>query len=238
MSGNNLMGDANQDQAPAEVTGEDALKLLVGEGQKYATVEELAKAAVNGQAHIQTLEKETAELRDNANKAASMEEVLKAIRDGGHVPSGDNNVADQSPANTDEKPLDIEALLEQKLSERDSVNIATSNTQKVQDALAAKFGNRAAEVYRKAGQDNNCDLDQLAKTSPQAVINLVSGQPTSSSSQSLNGGHQVPEAEVDVNLTKASINKRYAAGEIDRDTKTKLEFEGFTQLGSSRFYGR
>jgi len=50
----NNENDNSNDQN--ELTGEDSLKLLVGDGKKYATVEDLAKGMVHGQNHITTLE--------------------------------------------------------------------------------------------------------------------------------------------------------------------------------------
>lgn len=240
MSGNNLMGDGEKQQQ--EVTGEDALALLVGDSAKYKTVEEMAKAMVNGQLHISTLETENAGLRDSASKATHMEEILKAINEGKAPGTDDNNSADQQMDNTDtNEQVDMEALLEQKLNARDTASTEKSNQQKVTDALASKYGDRAAEMYRKAGKANGVDLDKLAATSPQAVINLVAGQPTSSShQQSLPDGHtRVPSNNVAGNaMTKAAIDKRYANGEISRHVKTQLEFEGLESLGADAFWNR
>lgn len=234
------MGDGNSNQE--EVTGEDALALLVGADAKYKTVEDLAKATLSGQQHISTLESENANFRDNESKATHMEDILKAINEGRTPPAGDNNLADQQEDNTvTQEPADIEALLEQKLTARDAVSVEKANRTKVMDALASKFGNRAAEMYKKAGEVNGVDLDKLAGSSPQAVINLVAGQPTSGSqSSSLPVGHQrSPTTNGASNpQSKAAIDARYAAGEITRHQKTELEFAGLEALGPSEFWNR
>ena len=50
-----LLANKTNDQIAA-ITGEEALKHMVGEDSKYATVEDLAKAALSGQLHISKIE--------------------------------------------------------------------------------------------------------------------------------------------------------------------------------------
>ena len=55
----------------------DYLAELIGDGKKYATVEELAKGAFNAQKHIPTLEQELAELREKQATAKTIEDLLR-----------------------------------------------------------------------------------------------------------------------------------------------------------------
>ena len=90
-----------QTPAPIEVSGADALAELVGEGKKYATVEDLAKGNLNAQQHIGTLEHETASLREQSSSAKSIEDVLKAIQgtpqELAQQPAADQQQAAQQP---------------------------------------------------------------------------------------------------------------------------------------------
>lgn len=225
MSGNNLFGD----QAPAEVTGADALSALVGEGKKYATVEELAKGAVNGQAHITKLEGEAVTLRDASQQSKSVDDILAALKaqksDDGNQPP-----ANQPPADT----LTTEQIVANALADRDAGHAKTkaqANVASVMERLTAKLGDKAGDVYSRVGSELGISLDKLAETSPDAVMKLVTdGQQQQQGSHLPTGqqGHIDPNANL---LTYAKIQEGYKAGKIKRADKLALENDMLTKLG-------
>lgn len=76
------MTDNMPDQGvKVEEKQENYLSQLVGEGNKYANEEALAKGAYNADKHIQKLEAETAELREKLNMQSKQEEHLSTIVD-------------------------------------------------------------------------------------------------------------------------------------------------------------
>lgn len=238
MSGNNLFGNDQGQNQPAEVSGADALKLLVGEGCKYATVEDLAKAMVHGQNHINTLQDENAQLRDAAQKQQTVEEMLKEIREASLQPPQEQQQqpTDQQPPATPEQQPDVNELIKAALAERDARTQAQKNADAVKEAIAQKLGDRAAEVYRATGDKLGVDLDKLSSESPQAVINLVLGQQTGAPNASgLSGGHNRDlgsEQPGGHPMSKKAIQSRFDKGEISRHEKIRLENEGLTQLGA------
>ena len=63
-----------------EVKEPGYLEKIVGAGQKYANVEELAKGAIHGNDYINKLEGELAELRGELDKRLTAEEVAQQIK--------------------------------------------------------------------------------------------------------------------------------------------------------------
>jgi hypothetical protein len=228
----------NKDNSP--IDGKAALEQLVGDNAKYKTVEDLAKAALHGQAHITKIEEENAQLRDQVAKAATVDELLAQIRNGNlsehdQPPQGNSAENDQSRQSQGQDTVDIEALLEKKLADRDAISRAQANREYVTKVLTDKYGDAAAELYNAAKASVDIDLTQLAETSPKAVLKLVTAHQTESKSASgLSGGHNRDQGSMNSGqhaLSKKAIQARYAKGEISLDQKHRLENDGFTQLG-------
>jgi len=221
-----------------ELTGEDALKLLVGEGAKYASVEELAKAALNGQNHITKLETEATTFRDAQAKQTSIDDILAAIKADGN----DNNKPDDNQAPADQQQqgsdnVDIAKTVQDALTAQTAANTATANTKLVADTLNKALGGRVGEVYSKVGNDLGVDLDELSKTSPQAVIRLVTGQgQTGQQTNQLPGGrHASTSPDLGGELTRSKINELFQKGGMTREAKIKLEHTQASKLGSAFF---
>jgi len=86
------------------------------------------------------------------------------------------------PSNTDEQDpaqeskgetVDVEALVQQKLSEYTSNQTAQANKQVVVDAMKQQFGDKAVTVWDEVESSLGVDLENLAKTTPQAALKLL-----------------------------------------------------------------
>lgn len=221
-----------------ELTGEDALKLLVGDGCKYATAEELAKAMVHGQNHITTLEQEATTYKDAQAKQTSIDDILAAIKAGkdNQPPADDNqNQADQHDIGSNE--VDIVQTVKDALAAQTAETNATTNVKQVEATIGKALGDKASSVYSKVGNDLGVDLDKLSETSPEAVIKLVLGQrqvaPTNNSLPSGTVNQQAPDLSGE--LTQSKIQKMYDNKEISRDAKFRLEHKQAEKLGSAFF---
>lgn len=238
---NKVFGENENQNENANVTSADALKLLVGDDAKYKTVEDLALAALHGQTHIATLEKENAGFRTDAEKQTSLTEILAAIKGGDeHKPSDDNQNQNDNSDNGSEE-VDVSATIEQALNKRESANTAKSNAAIVKAALSKALGDKAGSVYSKAIDEFGVDLDALAEKSPQAVINLVlqqrpDGNTTHALPQSTQRNEQPRRDTGDMNYE--AIQAVYKDGKIPRHEKIRLENEMLTKLGSSRFWNK
>jgi len=232
----------NDSNNQTELSGEDSLKLLVGEGKKYPTVEEMAKGMVHSQNHITTLESEATTLKDNQAKQTSIDDILAAIKSNGNneqTPPGDNQLpADQQQADPKDT-VDIAQQIKNAMAAPNANNSAAANTQLVTDSLSKTLGARANEVYTKVGKEMGVDLDELAKTSPAAVIRLCTGQQQQGSQQ-----NNLPASTVHTNRTSVGgeldyngIQELYKKGGMSIDQKFRLEQQQAQLLGS-KFFNR
>lgn len=143
---------------------------LVGEGKKYATLEDAVNSIPHAQNHIAKVEAEAAELRAELEKRTSVEEQLKALSG-----SPDSNGAAQQPA--------VEAQAEvTSLGEGDVLSIiqqyeagksAEANVTKVTATLSGVYGDKAEATFTAKAAELGMsveDLSALARKSPKAVL--------------------------------------------------------------------
>lgn len=234
----NNENDNSNDQN--ELTGEDSLKLLVGEGKKYATVEDLAKGMVHGQNHITTLEQEATSHKAQQEKQSTLDDVLALIKTNAssNPPDDNQNPADQQ--NNDSAPVDIQQQIKDALALQNQTNSAAANVQQVTAALSKALGSRVNEVYASVGKELGVDLDKLSETSPEAVIKLCTGQGQTAPQQTnLPPGTQLNHPRnanvVDGQLNYKGIQELFAKGGMSREKKLQLEHSQAVKLGSTFF---
>lgn len=230
----------NADQAMNDISGEDAMKHLVGEGAKYATVEDMAKAMLNGQVHISQIEKENATFRDTSTQAKGIDDILAALK--GTKDSDDGNHHDDDnhhKGGSDE--LSVAEQIKAALEQRDANTAAQAedaNVVKVIDDLGKLYGDKALDVYQAVGKEMGLDLEALAKKSPAAVMKLVAdARPASNNNSGLpQSSHNNGVAQVQGGvMNQSAIKKQFDEGKLSRNEKITLENEMLTKLGSEFF---
>jgi hypothetical protein len=232
-----LAGQANDKLA--DVSGEEALSHMVGEGKKYATVEDLAKGSLNGQLHIGAIEKENAVFRDSSNKAKGIDDILAMLNGKEHQQEQENNQHDddnhQKAASDEPSVADQIAAAFKGRDDQASVITETANVKEVAQKLGEMFGDKAGSIYAEVGKNLGINLEDLAKKSPAAVLKLVAdARPANSSSNFQSTTNQQTAATG--NVTRASIAEQYKAGTIDRYQKIAMENELYTLIGEAKFF--
>jgi hypothetical protein len=157
-------------QVPAEISVNE----LVGEGKKYKTPDELAKAKIHADRHIETLEQTLEALRADLNTRITLEEFMTKVssKDGAPQvvePSASNVVP---PANTD--ALTPEKVLELVRAE-EAKKARAANTEFVKQELTKKYGGdylnslnaKTAELGLTPKQ-----VQEMAATAPKALLAL------------------------------------------------------------------
>lgn len=162
----------DQNNTTGDLTPEEALAAVCGEGKKYASPAELAKAYLHADTHISVLEAEAADLRKKADTSTEVQELLKAIREGKQVqqqpPAQDQSREQQAP--------DLDKLLEEKLNSRLNAQAQESNQSKVIGHFKESYGNRANDMFDKLAKELEMDraqLEQMCAERPAAVIKLA-----------------------------------------------------------------
>lgn len=156
--------DKQQAAAPAKTEDTGLLPALVGEKQKYKSVEELAKAYVNADSFIEQLKEENRKLREKETAARTIDDVLERM-----------NKKDEKPADTPVNALskeDIAALVEQTLTGRETARTREHNLLQADKLMKEKFGEKAAEVFKsKAASPELVKVYmELASVSPQEFV--------------------------------------------------------------------
>lgn len=151
-------------QIPTEVAE------LVGEGKKYKTTEEALKALPHAQAHIQKLEDEAKQIREELAKRKAVEEVLAEFK------ASTSKQSDEGTPPAKLEVAELEKLVEKVIENKQSVEVAKTNTTSVVKKMSEKFGEKAEQEYIKLAEENGMTIPQLnalAARSPNAVLKLA-----------------------------------------------------------------
>lgn len=165
------------DQTPPVVTSPPPpvvpteLQELVGQGKKYATLDDAIKSVPHAQTHIAKLEQEAAQLREELQKRKAAEDLLADIK------AGITQQGETTPK-VDLSQETVSNIVKNVLKQEQESNIQAQNAKSVMTAFETAFGDKqkAEQEYIKIAEKNNLPvqmLNQLAMTSPEAVLNLA-----------------------------------------------------------------
>jgi hypothetical protein len=153
---------ANTTTLPPEVSE------LVGQGKKYATVDDALKSVPHAQNHIKTLTEELQAAKAELEKRKTAEQLLEEIKSG-IKPT-------EIPSTSPITPDIVAQLIKQTLSEQQQETVAAKNVEQVTTTFSAKYGDKAEEVYIELAKQTGLTVQQLnllSKTSPAAVLKLA-----------------------------------------------------------------
>lgn len=175
MTNATIFGGENDNQttntAPA-TTDAQLFTALVGEGQKYKTPEDLAKAYTNADQFIETLKEENRKLREQAASAKTIDEVLERMSKQNVAPE------DDTPPVAGITPDVVQQLVEKTLEGREAAKSKMDNLLKADSLMKEKFGEKAAEVFKQRAStpEKAKILMELAATDPVDFVSMFGGQ--------------------------------------------------------------
>jgi len=146
--------------APTGIKLPDEALDLIGEGKKYGSVEAALKALPHAQKHIATLEAEAQALREQLAKEKALAESMTALN--GQRPS-----APATPAVAD---VDIESVIDRKLKQTAEKQLAEANVAEFKAAMAAKFGDKASEVWTAKAKEIGVSTDFLTQLVSKSAV--------------------------------------------------------------------
>lgn len=181
--------DSGTDGKPVAQAGDkptEALAILVGEGRKYKSVEELAKSRIEADDFIEKLKDENQKLREEAVKGKTLDDVYKRIEDSRRQAGDTTPVKAQAIT-----AADIERLVDARITGRETAKTRDANVAKAEGLLAAKYGEKAKDVYLTRGDtpEKRAALNALAAVDPESFAALfttpaIVGNPADSSNKS------------------------------------------------------
>lgn len=148
----------------------EELKEFVGEGKKYKSVEDALRSIPHAQQHINNLEKEKQEMREDLEKRLNAEETLKKILER-------QEGSDSADTPSDELTPDVvKNLAKSAYEELTQEELQKKNITSVDSTLREKWGDKAGEQLKAKADELGVSLEfmqQTAAHSPQAFYNLV-----------------------------------------------------------------
>jgi len=158
-----------QDTTPKAFEIPTEVQELVGEGKKYQSPEDALKSVPHAQQHIQTLESELAEMKEELTKRKTTQELLDEIKSGVQ-PSA------QTEQNAELNQDNLMELVNQTLSIRENKKTAEVNAKSVASKFTTEYGDKAEETYNSVAKELNLTVQQLndlsAKT-PALVLKVA-----------------------------------------------------------------
>jgi hypothetical protein len=130
---------------------QNPLTILVGEGRKYKTTEELAKAYLNVDGFAEKLKTENAALRQEVVKGKTLEEVLERLKQeqGGATQDQGEKKVEQPKAASGLSASDVAAIVRKEITGAESTRVKETNLKKADAEMRKLFGDKAAEEFSK-----------------------------------------------------------------------------------------
>lgn len=208
-----------QDQAQAHQSGAtppetkgsgEIVGALVGEGQKYKTVDELAKAYLHADTFIQQLKEENQKYREQVAAAKSIDDVLQRM---------EQAQQEQQTTHVEPDKVDISALVEQTLTQREAKKIQEANLLEADRLMKERHGAQAVELFKaKAATPELQKLYmELAARSPSDFVALF-GEP-----QQVGNAIQSGTSVNSVNIQSRGTNRESVEGTKEWFSKMRRE---------------
>ncbi len=186
---------------------------LVGEGKKYASAEDALKSVPHAQKHIQTLEAEMAELKEELAKRKTTQELLDELKSETRQPV--ENTTQEAGLNEDA----IMSLVNQTLQRNEQTKTAKANADSVAKRFQSKYGSEAETVYNKLAGElgmSTQQLNSLATSSPSVVLRLAGLTDSAPSNVAKSSGSVNTESLAQTKPT-GEISARVGKGKSTKD---------------------
>lgn len=184
-------------------SGDSSLAILVGEGRKYKTVEDLAKATLHLDDFAEKLKTENAEMRTKLASAKTVDDVLQRIQ------QSDASTRDQG---ADKAPQGLTAEAVGKLVRETVTGMETSRTRqenllKADAEMKKLFGDKAGEMFaaRATNPQTKAALQTLAEVSPEQFIQLFKPATQAGSGSQTDSGTQINSAALETSNASGRV---------------------------------
>lgn len=215
------------------------LEQLVGDGKKFATVEDLARGKAEADQFIETLKGELATLRTKAEQGMSLEQFYEKVRQGTTVGNDGQPIVD--PKDSTASPEDIEKIVRDALSKTERERTTKTNGDTVIAKLNEAWGANASIELRKAADALGMsveDLREVGLRSPAALFRMIGiGNTQTPSGTTAPTGSVAPSLPLGNVRNKAYYDKLYRENpKLREDSKIAAqEMRDALKLGESFF---
>lgn len=197
---------------------------LVGEGKKYKTTDDAAKALIEKDRFIAQLQAEGATFREEIKARLSLEELADRIAR--QTPNGEPSPTQRSEPGSPQAepaPTDLKAEVKRLLEEERSTQNRQSNLEKSKQAAKERFGGDYNATLRQIAEELSVSdkfLTDMAASSPAAFIKLIDSVKTPDNNRSF----APPSGSVD---TSKNFNTQVRRNKAYFDNLRKTDLNGY-----------
>lgn len=221
---------------------ENYLEVLVGEGKKFKTVDDLARGKYESDKHISNLEKELNELRTKAEQGLSLKDFYEKIR--GETSNNGNNGQPNVDQNKEPtaSPEDIEKIVRDALEKSENERAVKSNSEQVRTKLLEVWGENASKELSRISNEIGVPVEELRNIgvrSPKALYKMlgIDGNITAPSGTVAPTGRVVTPNDASGVRNQSYYNKLYRENpKLRHDSKLAAqEMRDAVKLGAAFF---
>ena len=173
--------DDKSNQTEEEQIDSYLAKLIEEKGENWKDPEVIAKGKYEADRFISDLKRQNEELRAELDRSAQVAELLETLKAQKKSPDagGEPITSDQRETDHTDQVIDedkIRALIESRMSERESQTTQQKNIQTVEAELDRRFGDSASSVLRRQAAELEMTVEEareLAATKPKAFFRLM-----------------------------------------------------------------
>ena len=176
-----------EDIDPNITTTTNYFEVLVGEGKKFKTPDDLARGKYESDQFIERLKSELKTLREQVNSSRKVEDLLNRLdtrntqddnRDLSVIDRNNQNQQNDTQERTPPPAFDIDKLIEQKLSQRDNQQVQQQNIQNGLKTLYESMGENYVALTKQRLNDlgmSGQKFREFMADNPKAALKLVLG---------------------------------------------------------------
>lgn len=166
-------GDKPKDAPKTTQTSEELVATLVGEGKKYKTVSELAKAYMEADEFIDTLKSENQQFREKLASSKTVEDVIQRLEAGRTAAPVDK----PEDKGTSKEALSADAIakiVRETVTGLKSQEVKQANLLKADAELRKIYGDKTQEVFNQRADtpEKKAALKLLAEADPSQFLLL------------------------------------------------------------------
>lgn len=239
-----------QPAAGGDTTQGSAVAILVGEGRKYKSVEDLAKAYMEGDGFLEKLKDENRNLREELVKSATFQDVLERLKAPPSSTAPDKG-EQKGQQNVGLSAADVAQVVRDTITGMETARTRESNLLKADAAMKKLFGEKAKEMFNTVANtpEMRAALMALGSVSPEKFVAIF--QPAQQGS----AGAAV-DSQTSVNTAALQADTGAAARVLDPGNKEfydqmrkkepskyyshewQLKMHNAAQVDSDKFFGR
>lgn len=228
-----------------ETKGDNPLAILVGEGRKYKSEAELAKAYIELDGFAEKLKGENAEMRDKLAGAKTVEDVLQRLKqpEASTTDRGEERRASALSAD------DVAKIVRDTVTGLETEKSRNENLLKADAAMKKLFGAKAGEVFATMADtpDKQVVFTHLASVDPDKFVKLFVPAAPASGIQTDSGTSVNTAALADTNQSARTMDpgcKEFYDAMRTKDrakfysTANQLAMHKAAQANPEKYFGR